>query len=134
LAPGAPFTGTAIIIPSALTKSPKLLAKAPVLLAWAVNDLQLALIHLPGNGDRQKAEWVEYSLGFQTSLSRVRSYGGTIADSYRSVFGPYGNRSSNLGCLTGPPGQSLSRKRARRAVPAHELFDQMIKSISCTGG
>ena len=64
----------------------ELLAKHPVLLAKVVNDLQLALIHPPGNGDQQKAEWVENSLGFQSPLSRVRSYGGTIADSYRSSF------------------------------------------------
>ena len=64
----------------------ELLAKHPVLLTKVVNDLQLALIHPPGNGDQQKAEWVEHSLGFQSPLSRVRSYGGTIADSYRSSF------------------------------------------------
>jgi hypothetical protein len=64
----------------------ELLAKHPVLLAKVVNDLQLALIHPPGNGDQQKAEWVENSLGFQSPLSRVRSYGGTIADSARSSF------------------------------------------------
>lgn len=43
------------------TQSPiaELLAKDPVLLAKVVNDLQLALIHPPGNGDQQKAEWVD---------------------------------------------------------------------------
>jgi hypothetical protein len=51
---------------------PELLAKNPVLLAQAVNDLQLALIHPPGNGDQQKAEWVDNSLGLQSPLSRIR--------------------------------------------------------------
>ena len=46
--------------------SAELLAKVPVLLAKVVNDLQLALIHPPGNGDQQKAERVENSLGFQS--------------------------------------------------------------------
>jgi hypothetical protein len=64
----------------------ELLAKDPVLLAQVVNDLQLALIHPPGNGDQQKAEWVENSLGFQSLLSRIRNYRGTVADSYRSSF------------------------------------------------
>jgi hypothetical protein len=43
------------------TQSPitELLAKNPVLLTQIVNDLQLALIHPPGNGDQQKAERVE---------------------------------------------------------------------------
>jgi hypothetical protein len=51
----------------------ELLAKDPVLLVKVVNDLQLALIHPPGNGDQQKAEWVEKSLGLQSPLSRLRS-------------------------------------------------------------
>ena len=41
----------------------ELLAKHAVLLAKVVNDLQLALVHPSGNGDQQKAEWVENSLG-----------------------------------------------------------------------
>jgi hypothetical protein len=46
---------------------PELLTKNPVLLAKVVNDLQLALIHPPGNGDQQKAaEWVDNSLGLQS--------------------------------------------------------------------
>jgi hypothetical protein len=51
----------------------ELLAKHPVLLAKVVNDLQLALVHPSGNGDQQKTEWVENSLGFQSLLSRQRA-------------------------------------------------------------
>jgi hypothetical protein len=61
----------------------ELLAENPVLFAKVINNLQLALIHPTGNGDQQKAEWVEYSLGLQSPLSRN---GGTIAVSYRSSF------------------------------------------------
>jgi hypothetical protein len=56
-----------------------LLAKHPVLLAKVVNDLQLALVHPPGNSDQQKTEWVENSLGFQSLLSRLRADGEPIA-------------------------------------------------------
>jgi len=50
----------------------ELLAENAVLLTQIVNNLQLALIRPPGNGDQQKAEWVENSLGLQSILSRVR--------------------------------------------------------------
>src|ERR1035438_608723 len=39
-----------------------------------------------GNGDQQKPEWAENSLGLQGPLSRVRGNGGTIAVSCRSSF------------------------------------------------
>jgi len=58
-----------------------LLAKNPVLLAKVINDLELALIHPPGNNDQKKPEWVETFLGLQSPLSRVRGYAGTIAGS-----------------------------------------------------
>jgi hypothetical protein len=64
----------------------ELLAKDPVLLAKVVNDLQLALIPPSGNGDQQKAEWVENSLGFQSLLSQLQADGETIANSCGSSF------------------------------------------------
>jgi hypothetical protein len=64
----------------------ELLAKDPVLLAEVVNDLQLALIHPRGNGDQQKAKWVENSLGFQSLLSQLQADGETIANSCGSSF------------------------------------------------
>jgi hypothetical protein len=76
----------ALMVIEAQSPIAELLAKHPVLLTKVVNDLQLALIHPPGNGDQQKAEWVENSLGLQSPLSRLRSYGRTITDSYRSSF------------------------------------------------
>ena len=70
------------------TQSPiaELLAPNSVLFAQVVNDLQLALIHPAANGDRQKAEWVENSLGFQSPLSRLRGDCEATADSCRSSF------------------------------------------------
>ena len=72
-------------------KSPiaELLAKNPVLLAQVVNDLQLALIHPPGNGDQQKTEWVENSLGLQSLLSRLRVDGEASRIHADPVSGPY---------------------------------------------
>jgi hypothetical protein len=68
----------------------ELLAKHPVLLAKIVNDLQLALIHPPGNGDQQKPEWVENSLGLQSPLSRALSYGWNPPQLHADqVSGPY---------------------------------------------
>src|ERR1700735_1398700 len=72
----------------------ELLAKNLVLLAWIVNDPELALIHPPGNGAQQKAQWVENSLGLQSPLSRVWGNGGT-----RSSFGTIRDRSPS-GVLT----------------------------------
>jgi hypothetical protein len=42
----------ALIVVEAQSPSTELLAKNPILLAQAVNDLPLALIHPPGDGDR----------------------------------------------------------------------------------
>jgi hypothetical protein len=69
-----------------MSPTTELLAKHPVRLAKVINDLHLALIHAPLNGDQQKSEWVENSLGLQRPLSRVWDYGGTTADSCRSSF------------------------------------------------
>jgi hypothetical protein len=54
---------SALMVIEAQSPTTELLAKNPVLLAKVINDLQLALIHPPGNGDQQKPEWVENSLG-----------------------------------------------------------------------
>jgi hypothetical protein len=76
----------------------ELLAKHPVLLAKVVNDLQLALVYPSGNGNQQKAEWVDNSLGFQSPISPVRSYSGTIAGSYRSSFRTIRALNDRQGC------------------------------------
>jgi hypothetical protein len=53
------------------------------------NDLQLALIHPPGNGDQQKTEWVENSPGLQSLLSRLRVDGEASRIHADPVSGPY---------------------------------------------
>ena len=47
-----------------------LFAKHPILLAKIFNDLELAVVHPPRDGDQQKPEWVEHSLRIQNPLSR----------------------------------------------------------------
>src|SRR5258708_24005591 len=76
----------ALIIIEAQSSATELLAKNPVLLTKVIDDLQLTLIHPTGNGDQHKPEWVEISLGLQSSLSRVPDTGETIADPCRSSF------------------------------------------------
>jgi hypothetical protein len=76
----------ALIVINTHSAIAELLAKHPVLLAKVVNDLQSPLVHPSGNGDRQKTEWVENSLGFQSLLSPVRGDNGTPANSARSNF------------------------------------------------
>jgi hypothetical protein len=68
-----------------------LFAKHPILLAKIFNDLQLAVVHPPRDGDHQKPEWVEHSLRFQNPLSRPPS--GSSESSHLDpdpIFGPYG--------------------------------------------
>jgi hypothetical protein len=39
----------------------ELLAKNPVLLAKVIDDLQLVLVHPPGDGDQHEPEWIQDS-------------------------------------------------------------------------
>jgi hypothetical protein len=71
----------------------ELLAKHPVLLAKVVNDLQLALVHPSGNGNQEKTECVENSLGFQSFKAHYRQYEAMVEPSQTHtdpLFGPYG--------------------------------------------
>src|SRR5215467_15287206 len=52
----------ALIVIEAHSSATELFAKHPILLAKIFNDLQLAVVHPPGDGDQQKPEWVEHSL------------------------------------------------------------------------
>ena len=61
---------SALIVIEAQSALAQLLAKNPILLAKVINDVQLALIHPPGNGNHHKPEWVENSLDLQSPLSR----------------------------------------------------------------
>jgi hypothetical protein len=68
-----------------------LFSKHPILLAKILNDLQLALVHPPGDGDQQQPEWVEHSLRIQNPLSLPPSRSSEISHLPADpVFGPYG--------------------------------------------
>ena len=68
----------------------ELFSKHPILLAKIFNDLQLAVVHPPGDGDQQKSEWVEHSLRIQNPLSRPPSRSSEISHLHADpVFGPY---------------------------------------------
>src|SRR5215472_17927961 len=79
----------ALIVIEAHSPAAELLAKHPILLAEIFNDLQLAVVHPPGNGDQQELEWVKHSL-CQNPLSRPPSRSGEISHLQADpVFGPY---------------------------------------------
>ena len=63
-------------------------AKHSILFAEIFNDLQLVVVHPPGDGDQQKPEWVEHSLRIQNPLSRPPSRNSelSISSSCRSSF------------------------------------------------
>jgi hypothetical protein len=58
----------ALIIIEAHSPATELFSKHPIFLAKIFNDLQLAVVHPPGDGDEQKPEWVEHSLRIQKPL------------------------------------------------------------------
>src|SRR5215475_4598906 len=63
----------ALIVIEAHSPPTELFSKHPILLAKIFNDLQLAVVHPPGDSDQQKSEWVEHSLRIQNPLSRPPS-------------------------------------------------------------
>src|SRR5215472_12761631 len=80
----------ALIVIEAHSPATELFSQHPVLLAKIFNDLQLAVVHPPGDGDQHKSEWVEHSLRIQNPLSRLRSRRGEISHLHADpVFGPY---------------------------------------------
>src|SRR5215472_2291505 len=86
----------ALIVIEAHSPAAELLAKHPILLSEIFNDLQLAVVHPPGNGDQQESEWVKHSL-CQNPLSRPPSRSGKISHLHADpVFGPYGNTTEYL--------------------------------------
>src|SRR5215467_5825903 len=58
----------ALIVIEAHSPTTQLFSKHPILLAKIFNYLQLPVIHPPGDGDQQKPERVEHSLGIQNPL------------------------------------------------------------------
>src|SRR5450759_4087184 len=75
---------TALVIVEPQPTAIELLAKHPVLLAKVVNDLLLALIHPPGNGDHHKPEGSRTLCVFKAHYPEYGATEGTIADSCRS--------------------------------------------------
>lgn len=69
----------ALIVMEANSPVTELLSQHPILLAQIFNDLQLAVVHPPGDGDQQKPEWVEHSLRIQSPLSPPPSRSGKIS-------------------------------------------------------
>jgi hypothetical protein len=81
----------ALIVIEAYSAATELFAKHPILFAKIFNDLQLAVVHPPRDGDQQKPEWVEHSLRIQTPFYRdpgpaVANYLNLHSD---PVFRPY---------------------------------------------
>src|SRR5262245_62109027 len=66
----------------------ELFSKHPILLAKIFNDLQLTVVHPPGDGDQQKSEWVERSLRIQDPI--IKTTEPQISHLHADpVFGPY---------------------------------------------
>src|SRR5215831_5042699 len=79
-----------LIVIEAHSLATELLAKHPILLAQIFNDLQLPVVHPPGDGDQQKPEWVEHSLHNQSPLSRPPRRSSEIPHLHGDpVSGPY---------------------------------------------
>jgi hypothetical protein len=67
----------ALIVIEAHSRGTELFSKHPLLLAKIFNDLQLAVVRPPGDGDQQKPEWVEHSLAYSKpiiSIAAVAKY------------------------------------------------------------
>src|SRR6516162_8414839 len=80
----------ALIVIQAHAPTTELFSKHPILLAKIFNDLQVAVVHPPGDGDKQKLDWVEHSLRIQNPLSRPPSRSGEISHLHADpVFRPY---------------------------------------------
>src|SRR5215471_18301009 len=80
----------ALIVIEVHSPTTELFAKHPVLLAKIFHDLQLVVVHPPGDSDQQKPEWVEHSLCIQNPLSQPPSRSGEISHLHADpVFGSY---------------------------------------------
>jgi hypothetical protein len=60
-----------LIVIEAHSAATELFSKHPILLPKIFNDLQLAVVHPPGEGDQQKSEWVEHSLRIQNPIIAI---------------------------------------------------------------
>jgi hypothetical protein len=80
----------ALMVIEAHSPATELFAKHPILLAKIFNDLQLAVVHPPGDGDHQKPEWIEDSLRIQNPLSGTPPRSEISHLHADPVFRPYG--------------------------------------------
>src|SRR5215467_702509 len=58
----------ALLVIEAHSLATELFSQHPILFAEILNDLQLAVVHPPGDSDHHKPEWVEHSLSLQSPL------------------------------------------------------------------
>src|SRR5215469_14858035 len=80
----------ALLVLEAHSPITELFSQHPILLAKIFNDLQLAVVHPPGDSDQQKLEWVEHSLHIQNPLSRPPNRSSETSHLHADpVFGPY---------------------------------------------
>src|SRR5215471_8060955 len=93
----------ALMVIEAHSPVPELFSKHPILLAKVVNDLQLAVVHPPGNSDQHKPERVDPSLRVQNPLSRPPSRSTEPSHLHADpVLGPYGTHYKQVtGQVTG---------------------------------
>src|SRR6516225_7758969 len=95
----------------------ELLAQNPVLLPQIVNDLELALVHTPGDGDQDEPERVEDSRHVVAPLSPTSSERDKARTIHGDpIFGPYeviprgGTARPGLGLSSG------GRRRGNRCI------------------
>src|SRR5215471_1275460 len=125
----------ALMVIEAHSPATELFAKHPVLLAKIFNDLQLAVVHPPGDGDQQEPEWVEHSLCIQNPLSRPPSRSGEISHLHADpVFGPYAiptatKRLAGIPILKSSPRHDQNR----RAASLHLCLTASVHRYSIAG-
>src|SRR5215469_1957617 len=91
----------ALIVIEAHSPITELFSKHPILLAEIFNDLQLAVVHPPGDSDQQKPEWVEHSLRIQNPLSRPPNRSGEISIFMQIQFSDHTTSRSDIPAANG---------------------------------
>src|SRR6516164_8106284 len=85
-----------LIVIEAHSPATELFSQHPILFAEIFNDLQLAVIHPPGDSDQHKPEWVEHSLRIQNPLSLPPSCSSKTSHLHADPFSDH-TGSSKLG-------------------------------------
>ena len=125
---------SALMVIEAHSPATELFSKHLILLAEIFNDLQLAVVHPPGDGDQHKPERVEHFLGIQNPLSRPPTRGTEPSHLHADpVSGPYGVYSDRLsGAKEARPGLNALMADARRGafdVLVVWRFDRFARSV-----